>query len=120
MAKSSVSQGRIPRKLRIRQTRATNAHVIGADFFGRQKVHRPRRADNVVLIDSVAAYSNRADHHPIAVKRKAAGENRNAVGEVWIDREVVGKHDAVQDVCYPDRNPKQGIQSLKGVKPWQD
>src|SRR6185369_11381485 len=87
---------------------------------GRQKVHRPRRADEVVLIDSVPAYSNRTNHHVIAVKGKAAGKNRDAIGKTWIDHEVVGKHDAVQDVCYPDRNPKKGVKSIEGVKPWQD
>jgi len=40
-----------------------------------------RGANNVVLIDTVTADADRADELAIAIKRKAAGENGNAVGE---------------------------------------
>src|SRR5438874_3235109 len=42
-------------------------------------------ADNVVLIDAVSTDPNRADEHTIAVKWKAAWENRDAVRQISSD-----------------------------------
>ena len=47
---------------------------------------RAGRADDVVLIDAVAAHADRADELAIAIKREAAGENCDAVGKIRIGR----------------------------------
>ena len=71
---------------------------------------RARSADNVVLIDTVAADPDRADENAVAIKRKTAGKNRDAVGQIepdavsqrrrtWIDR--VRK----SDVGFSSRKP---------------
>src|SRR5581483_545775 len=78
------SQSRIARELRIRQSRPAKEKLIGANAVGREKIVAARRADDVVLIDPVAADANRADERAVSIKWKAAGENCDSVRQRWI------------------------------------
>ena len=46
---------------------------------------RAGRADDVVLVDAVTTDADGADQLAVAIKRKAAGENRDAVGEACVE-----------------------------------
>ena len=59
--------------------------LIRADFRRREKIMRAGRADDVVLVHAIAADSNGADQLPVAVKREAAGKNRDAVGKARVN-----------------------------------
>jgi len=76
----STLQRRIAREFCVRQTRSAEIELIGTNCVGREKIVRARRADNVVLIDAIAADSDRADEHAVAIKWKTTRENCNAVG----------------------------------------
>ncbi len=61
----STLQRRIAREFCVRQTRSAEIELIGTNCVGREKIVRARRADNVVLIDAIAADSDRADGHAV-------------------------------------------------------
>src|SRR5438093_5356596 len=81
----STLQRRIAREFCVRQTRSAEIELIGTNCVGREKIVRARRADNVVLIDTIAADSDRADEHAVAIKWKTTWENCNAVGQIESD-----------------------------------
>src|SRR5437660_2210697 len=60
---------------------------------------RARSADNVVLIDTVAADPDRADEHAVAIKRKTAGKNRDAVGQIKPDSVSQRRRSRIGRVC---------------------
>src|SRR5437870_11417564 len=76
---------------------------------------RSRRSDNVVLVHSVAADTDGTDEFSVAVERKAAGENRDAIRQVRIrdGRRRIGcsEINAIQRIGNADRN--QGILFLQ-------
>src|SRR4030081_2157024 len=69
----------IAREFCVRQTRAAESKLVGTDGEGCEEVVRPGRADDVVLIDTVAADADGADEHAVAIKRKSTGKNGDAV-----------------------------------------
>jgi hypothetical protein len=77
------SQPRVAREFCVRKTRAPDEKLIGTNMHGREKVVCARGANDVVLVDAVAADSDRADQHPIAVKRKTSGKDGNTIGQLW-------------------------------------
>ena len=81
----SILQRGIARKFCVGQTRSAEIELIGANRVGCEKIVRARRANNVVLIDAVAADPDRADENSVAIKRKAAGENCDPVRQIQSD-----------------------------------
>src|SRR6266545_6158852 len=78
----SILQSRIAREFGVGQARAAEKELIGANRVGREKIVRARSADNVVLIDAIAANADRADENTVAIKSKTARENRDAVWQI--------------------------------------
>ena len=78
----SILQRGIAREFCIGQTRSAKIELIGSNRVGCEKIVRAGSANDVVLVDTVAANSNRADEHSVAVKWKAAGENRDAIRQI--------------------------------------
>src|SRR5690242_8582829 len=78
------SHRRIARKLGIRQPRAAILRLVGPNGNRRGKHRCTARRYQVVLIHAVTAHTNRADEHAVAVERKSAGENGDAVRQVRV------------------------------------
>ena len=78
-ARNDRLQRRIARKFRVGQTRSAEIELIGTNCVGREKIVCPRRADDVVLIDAVAANSDRADEDAVTIKWEAAREDGDSI-----------------------------------------
>src|SRR3954447_20810947 len=78
-AKRRIGAVWVARKFRVRQSRAEIGELIRSNRVGRQKIVRAGGPDNVVLIDTVAADTNRTDQLSVAIERKATRENCDAV-----------------------------------------
>src|SRR5260370_39146392 len=78
-------QCRIAREFCVGQTRSAEIELIRTDRVGREKIVRAGGANDVVLIDAVAADSDRANEHAIAIKRKATAQNSDAVRQIQAD-----------------------------------
>src|SRR5207302_1975641 len=59
--KMSILQTGIAREFGVRQLRAAEIEVVGANVHRREKIVRAAGADDVVLIDAVAADADGAD-----------------------------------------------------------
>src|SRR5207302_7420054 len=79
-------QSRVARKFGVGKARISEEELVGADGVGCEKIVGAGCADDVVLIDTVATHADRADELAIAIKREAAGKNRDAVGKIRIGR----------------------------------
>src|ERR1700681_3112351 len=73
---------RIAREFRVRQAHAEIGELIGPDCKGRRKIVCAGCGHDVVLVHTVAAYSDGADQLTIAIKRKSARENGDAVRQI--------------------------------------
>ena len=81
----SILQRGIAREFCVRQTRSAEIELIGANRVGREKIVRSRSANNVILINTVAADPDRAHERAVAIERKAARENRNPIRQIQSD-----------------------------------
>ena len=81
----SILERGIAREFCVGQTRSAEKEFVGADRVGSEKIVRARSANDVVLIDTVAADPDRTDEHSVAIKRKTAGENGDAIGQIKPD-----------------------------------
>ena len=81
----SILQRGIAWKFCVGQTRSTEIELIGTNRVGREKIVRSRSANNVILINTVAADPDRANERAITIERKAARENRNSVRQIQSD-----------------------------------
>ena len=81
----SILQRGIAREFGVRQARSPEKELIGANRVGCEKIVRARSANDVILIDTVATNSNRADKNAVAIQRKAAGENCNTIRQIQSD-----------------------------------
>src|ERR1700680_955602 len=79
-------QSRIAREFCVGESCASEEELVGTNRVGREKIVGPRCDDDVVLIDAVAAHTDRTNELAIAIERKAAGENRDSVGKIRIGR----------------------------------
>src|SRR5258708_4089077 len=55
--------------------------VIDADVRAGPEAVRPGVANEIILIDAIAADTDRADQHAIFVKRKTAGKDRDPIAD---------------------------------------
>src|ERR1700730_3204693 len=78
----SILRSGVGRKFYVRQARVLEEILVGADRHRREEIMRAGGGDDVVLIDAVAANADGADEHTVAIKRKTAGENRDAVRQI--------------------------------------
>ena len=86
-------QSRITREFGVGQERATEKELIGANGVGCEKIVRAGRADDVVLIDTVAADADRANEHAIAIERETSGKDRDSVRQIRVGHEQRIRHD---------------------------
>src|SRR5260221_14677241 len=100
---SPRSQRWVAWELRVGQPRAAILAAVSPDRFRRRKQGGAASSDDVILIDAIPAHPNCADQHTVAVKRKAAGENRNAVRQIRINVGRGGEDRAVDGVGCDDR-----------------
>src|SRR6266404_121723 len=76
----SVAPIATAREFCVRQTRAAEIELVGADAERREKIMRAGGSDNVVLIDAVTADTNRADKDAVTIKWETTGKDSNSVG----------------------------------------
>src|SRR4029077_11701634 len=69
----------------VGKKRPPKIKVIGANRQWRQKIVRPGGSNDVVLVDTIATDTDGTDQHAIAIKRKAARENRNTIWKIRND-----------------------------------
>src|SRR5262249_11282212 len=97
----------VPRKFCKWQPCATVLSPVGANRNRSQKQRCARSRYQIVLVNTVATDSNRADEHSVAVKRKSSRKNRNAIGEVAVHLGGRVKNSSVHGIC------KQNVSSWR-------
>src|SRR5205085_1197699 len=80
-----ISGVRVAREFRVRQARAEIGELVGANGEWCEEIVRAGSADDVVLVDAVTADTDGADQLAVAIERKAAGENCDAVRETRVE-----------------------------------
>src|SRR5205085_9421992 len=80
-----ISGVRVAREFRVRQARAEIGELVGANGEWCEEIVRAGSADDVVLVDAVTADADGADQLTVAIERKAAGENCDAVRETRVE-----------------------------------
>src|SRR4051794_30496233 len=80
---------RVARELGVGQLSAADDKLIGANRLGRGELQADAgSATQVVHFDAVAAGAERADQHAVAIKRKSAAEQINAVRQSGVRRDA--------------------------------
>ena len=75
---------RVTRELCERQTRSSENKLVGPDSEWREKIVAAGSAGEIVLIDTIATYTDCADKNPVAVKRERTRENGDSIREIWV------------------------------------
>src|SRR5439155_16510071 len=91
-----TSQRWISREFGVRQTRAAKNNLVGAHLGWRRKERGARGADDVVLVNPITAYTDRANEIRALVEREAAWKNRDAVRQIRVGR--AGRCGAVERI----------------------
>src|SRR3954468_9586572 len=85
-----VLQARVAREFCVGQPCSAKDVLVGTNRHWSQKIVGTGCADNVVLVHTIAADSNRTDQDAVAIEREAARENRYAVRKIGDDTVALG------------------------------
>jgi hypothetical protein len=66
--------------------------LVGSDCEWREKIVATGSGNEIILVNTIAAYADCADKNTVAVKTKRTRENGDPIGEIriWLERRGAG------------------------------